>query len=175
MAQIPLKTLSNADHAHQNPAIRHYSTIFRHIQNLVQNLHMQKLGILGILQYSELFHNCITTRIFRALSYLRKFTNVQNSDIFKTRQIQHSLKDIGLRWSFFAKIVKNYNYCCKVLLSFIVSSDRHIHGLFRYIQPYCGTFRTLCNSCIFTTLPYLEPKTYSELCQGIFWHIQKAV
>ena len=37
----------------QNPAI------FRHIQNLVQLLHTQKPGILEILEYSALFHNCI--------------------------------------------------------------------------------------------------------------------
>ena len=76
---------------------------------------------------------------------------------------------------FFAKIVKNYNYCCKVLLSFIVSSDRHIHGLFRYIQPYCGTFRTLCNSCIFTTLPYLEPKTFRTLSGHILAYSDSCV
>ena len=28
------------------------------------------------------------------------------------------------------------------------------HVLFRHIQPYCGIFRTLCNSCIFRTLSY---------------------
>ena len=34
----------------QNPAIGHYLAIFRHIQNLVQHLHTQKCGILGILE-----------------------------------------------------------------------------------------------------------------------------
>ena len=40
--------------------------------------------------------------------------------------------------------------------SIIVNSDifRHIHILLRYIQPYWGIFRTLCNSCMFRTLPY---------------------
>ena len=33
----------------QNSAIGHYSTIFKHIENLAQLLHMQKPGILGIL------------------------------------------------------------------------------------------------------------------------------
>ena len=47
----------------QNPAIGHYSAIFRHIQNLVQRLHMQKPGILGILGYSEPIRNCISTQI----------------------------------------------------------------------------------------------------------------
>ena len=51
-------------------------------------------------------------------------------------------------------------------LSVITNSDifRHIHVLFRHIQPYCGIFRTLCNPC---------PLVYSELCHiqnpGIFW------
>ena len=44
----------------QNPAIGHYLTIFRHIPNLVQRLHMQKPGIIG---YSEPFHNCKSTHI----------------------------------------------------------------------------------------------------------------
>ena len=41
-------------------------------------------------------------------------------------------------------------------LFIIVNSDifNHIHALFRHIQPYCGIFRTLCNSCIFKTLSY---------------------
>ena len=67
-------------------------------------------------------------------------------------------------------------------LSISVNSDtfRHIHVLFRHIEPYCGTFRSLCdfyiqNPAIFRILEYLEPKTYSELCQGISWHIQNAV
>ena len=40
-------------------------------------------------------------------------------------------------------------------LSIIVNSDifRHIHVLFRHIQPYYGIFRILCNSCVFRTLP----------------------
>ena len=45
----------------QNPAIGHYLGIFRHIQNLVKRLHMQKPGTLGILESSELFHNCLPT------------------------------------------------------------------------------------------------------------------
>ena len=47
----------------QNPAIGHYSTIFRLIQNLVQRLHMQKPGLLKILEYSEPLHNCIPRHI----------------------------------------------------------------------------------------------------------------
>ena len=43
----------------QNPTITHYSAVFRHIQNLVQRFHLQKLGILGILENSKSFHNYI--------------------------------------------------------------------------------------------------------------------
>ena len=51
-------------------------------------------------------------------------------------------------------------------LSFIVNSDilRHIHVLLGHIQRFCGTFRNLCNSCIFRILAYLEPEIYPELC-----------
>ena len=64
---------------------------------------------------------------------------------------------------------------------------RHIQAYSRPIQTYsailwCGMFRTLCNSCIFRTLPYSESwhiknprQIYSELCRGIFWHIQNTV
>ena len=50
-------------------------------------------------------------------------------------------------------------------LSFIINSDifSHIHVLFKHIQPYCGIFGTLCNSCIFKTLLYSES-----------WHIQNS-
>ena len=70
----------------QNPFIGHYSAEFRDIQNLVQHLDIHKPGILEVLENSELFHNYILThiqnihiRIFRTLSYLRKFENIQNS------------------------------------------------------------------------------------------------
>ena len=65
----PCKTLTKYI---QNPAIGHYSAIFRHIQNLVQCLHTQKPGILGILEYSGRFrkftptHNpVILTKIYK--------------------------------------------------------------------------------------------------------------
>ena len=29
-------------------------------------------------------------------------------------------------------------------------------GIFMLIQPFCGIFRTQCNSCIFKALPYSE-------------------
>ena len=88
----------------QNPVIRYYSAISTHIQNLVQCLHMQKPGTLGIMEYSKLFHNCIPThiqnpvifdenlQIFRTLTYLKLDTYFEPSQTFK----------IGC----FAKIVK---------------------------------------------------------------------
>ena len=58
-----LKPCENLTRYIQNSAIGHYSTIFRHIQNLAQLLHMQKPGILRILEYWKLFHNCFPTHI----------------------------------------------------------------------------------------------------------------
>ena len=82
----PLKTLIR--HI-QNPAIGHYSATFRHIQNLVQHLYMQKPGILRILEYSEPFHNCIPTHIqgpviltkiykYPELKHTENLTHIQN-------------------------------------------------------------------------------------------------
>ena len=56
----PCKTLTR--HI-QEPVIGNYSAIFRHIQNLLQRLHVQKPGMLKILEYPEQFHNCILTHI----------------------------------------------------------------------------------------------------------------
>ena len=65
------------------------------------------------------------------------------------------------------------------ILSVILNSDifRPIHVLFGHIQPYCGIFGTLRDSCIFTILAYLNPgyiqnsvKAYS----GIFRTLCKA-
>ena len=41
-------------------------------------------------------------------------------------------------------------------LSMKIQTFRHIHVLFRPIQPYGGIFKTLCSSWIFRTLPYSE-------------------
>ena len=47
----------------QTYAIGHYSALFRHIQNLMQHLHMEKTGILGMLEYAEPFCICIHMHI----------------------------------------------------------------------------------------------------------------
>ena len=62
-------------------------------------------GKLGILKYSEPFHNCISTYILN-LSHFGKFTNIQDSGILKTGHIFRNLSKIK---EFFAKIVKSYN------------------------------------------------------------------
>ena len=48
-----------------------HRTLFNHIQNLLQFLHMQKPGMPRILEYSELFHNCFLTHIQNPLKDLR--------------------------------------------------------------------------------------------------------
>ena len=92
------------DQAYSKPYHMVYSTIFRHIQNFVQRLLMQKPGILRILEYSELFHNCIPKHVENTV--IRKFMNIQNSDILKTRNMFRNLS----KMEFFVKIVKKYNY-----------------------------------------------------------------
>ena len=51
-----------------------------------------------------------------------------------------------------------FHYVCMMHIQnpIIVNSDtfRHIHILLWHIQPYCGVFRTLCNSYIFRTLSF---------------------
>ena len=66
-------------------------TLTRHIQNLVQHLHEQKPGILGILEYSKLFHNYIPTYIQNPVIFTKKY---EYSDIFKTRHIFRTLSKI---------------------------------------------------------------------------------
>ena len=63
----------------QNPAVGHYSAIFRILCNACIR---EKPGILGILEYSEPFHNCILMLIRNPVK--QEFAYIQNSDIFKT-------------------------------------------------------------------------------------------
>ena len=99
-----LQTLWNVDQAYLELC---HGALCSHIlayQNLMQHLHMQKPGILGILEYSEPFHNCIpkhiqnpviSTKIFEysELTYLEPNTYLEPSQRFKME--------------FFARIVKN--------------------------------------------------------------------
>ena len=78
----------------QNYVIGHYLVLFRHMQNLVQCLHMQKPGILEIFDYSEPFHLhpntssgpchiCENLRILRTLTYLKPETHSKPCQKFK--------------------------------------------------------------------------------------------
>ena len=59
---------------------------------------MQKAEIFGILEYSKLFHNCISLHIQnRAI-----FTNIHELTYLEPSQ--------RFKIEFFAKIVKNYNF-----------------------------------------------------------------
>ena len=117
----------------QNSAVKYYPAVFRHIQNLVQCLHTQKLGILGILEYSEPFHNYIPTHIqspviltkineYSELTYLKLNTYSEQSQRFMIE--------------FFAKIVKIYNYFPKA---------HHLRSLARFwICPSLNKYSLTC-------------------------------
>ena len=55
----------------QKLAIGHYSSMFRHIQKLVQPLHMQNPSILQILGYSEPLHNWILMHIQNPVIFMK--------------------------------------------------------------------------------------------------------
>ena len=99
--------------------------------------------------------------IFRTLSYLRKFSNIQNPVIFtktyeyprtltylKPYTIQNPLKD--LRFEFFAKIVRNYNYYSKALYL------RSLTGF--WIRLFLNKYPLTCR----VTWRYVYHDTYSE-------------
>ena len=56
------------------------------------------------------------------------------------------------------------------IMSIIINSDK-----FRYIVVYLELCVAHGLPAIFTSLAYLKPEIYSELCQSIFWHIQNAI
>ena len=96
-----LKTLWNVDQAYSELCHR---ALFGHIQNPVQLLHMQKPSILGILEYLELFHNCIQTHIHNPDILTKIYECLELWHISNLTHIQKFFKDFRL--SFFAKIVK---------------------------------------------------------------------
>ena len=61
-------------------------------------MHTQKPGILGILKYSETFHNCILTHTYKIYEY-SELSHIQNAT-----HIQNPLKQ--LKWSFLQKYLK---------------------------------------------------------------------
>ena len=120
----------------------------------------------------------------RNLSYLWKFTKIQNPDIFKTwyifRTLSETYKEVFAKIVIFPKcsilyLWNGFKYAhlsmstIKIVewpivwdtlrtLFLIINSDifRHIHILFRDIQSYCDIIRTLFNSSLFRTLPRSE-------------------
>ena len=61
------KTLWNADQPYLDP----YRALFNNISNLVLRFHMQKHGIVQILDYLELFHICIPTHIQNSIIFTK--------------------------------------------------------------------------------------------------------
>ena len=110
---IALKPCETLTRHIQNPTARHYSVIFRDIQNPVQCLHMQKPGILGILEYSEPFHNCISTYIQNPNIFTK--TNKYSELVTYLKHNTYSESSQRLKVEFFAKIVKNYDHFSNVL------------------------------------------------------------
>ena len=84
-------------HIPNSAIVGHYSAILRYIQNLVQGYHMQKPGILEILEYSELFHNC-TRCIFNTVLFTKIYEYLELWHIKNATHIQNLPKD--LRCSF---------------------------------------------------------------------------
>ena len=80
-------------------------TLTRHIENLRQCLHMQKLDTLAILECSELFRNCIP-HIHR--EYLKYLTYLKSNTFLEPFQ--------RFKMDILAKIVKNYIYFSKMLI-----------------------------------------------------------
>ena len=140
------------------------------------------LGILEYLEpfhnyiptYSDPCHTYDNLRIFRTLTYFKPGTYAEPSQRFKMKFFAKIVKNYNyvskalhlrsltefwirnlsisiLEWPFskYSMIhIQNPVYYWKFNIF------RHIQVRFRYYQLYCGTFRTLCNSCIFRTLTY---------------------
>ena len=106
---------------------------------------------------TEIGKRCVTLEIgnpgiLRTLTYLKPNTYSEPSQRFKMEC--------------FPKIIKSYRVILRYALYEMHSETGHIQDPVHYcrlrhiqayscsILPYCGLFRTLCNSCIFTTLPH---------------------
>ena len=70
------------------------------------------------------------------------------------------------------RVISVISVCCMICIQNPACYYKFRH---RHIQAYCVLCSILCNSCLFRTLSYSKPKVYSELFQGIFWHILNAV
>ena len=87
-------------------------TRHNHIQNLVQRFHMQKADLLGILEYSEPFHNCIPTHIQNPVIFTKIY---EYSEFWHVKTDTYSELSQRFKMDFFPKIVKNYNYFSKAI------------------------------------------------------------
>ena len=146
-----------------------HCSLFSHIQNLVQRLHMLKnlayseswyirsLPLLHPGTCPELCHIYENLRIFRTLIYLKPDTYLEPSQRYKM--------------GFFAKIVKNYNYFYKAL------QLRSLTGFWISLSKYSLTCAMYCmihiqNPVYYCTLRHIQAfshpvHTYST----ILWHI----
>ena len=80
--------------------------------------------------------------------------------------------------------LNKYSLACRVTSRYVLYDTysepyyrkfTHIQAYLRPIQTNSATFWHIQSLAIFRILAYLEPEIYSELCQGVFWHIQNAV
>ena len=82
--------------------------------------------------------------------------HILNPSIYRTKVLHLR----SLTWSWIHLSLNKYSLTCRVTFCYVYYSKfRHIQAHsrpIRYIQLYGGIFRTLCNSCIFRTLPYSE-------------------
>ena len=131
---------------------------------------MLKPGIFGILKYSELFHNCISTYIqnpvmftkmanpvwpwkFGTLAYWQSW-NIQNPDIFKPdTYLEPSQR---LKMTCFAKIVTSYNYFFKAL--YLRSMTEFFD---RVLRASLSKYPLICR----VISRYVFWNTYWETCQ----------
>ena len=127
--------------------------------------------------YSEPCHICENLQKFKTLTYLKPDTYSDLSQRFKIKFFVEIVKN----YNYFSKALhlrsftgfwislslNKYSLTWRVTSSYVLSdthsdtfinSDifRYICVLFRHIQPHCGIFRNLCDSCIFRNLPYSE-------------------
>ena len=102
------ETLWNIDQAYSEPC---YRALFTHIQAYSEPCVCRNLAYPESwnIQNPSIASQCI----FRTLSYLPKFTNIQNSDVFKLSTYLEPSQRFKMR--IFVKVVKNYNYITKVL------------------------------------------------------------
>ena len=66
-----LSTCGLVSQPSSNAYLKPCEALTRHIQDLVQRWRTEKPGILGILEYSESFNNCIPTHIQKPVKFTK--------------------------------------------------------------------------------------------------------